>query len=235
MYEDEILIIPEKTDIERDAVAELWKEKGGKVIRLGKFWQPPELNPRKVHVYGNDTFCLVLQQKLGFSLISPPDDFLNGIDETWLKRKVRFLPLSDAKTITFPAFAKSAVPKLFKASIYQTLNDLNEECRSLPADTVVIHSEIVKLLSEARAFVYNGMVLDCSVYEGSGEAEKAVRFIEGFLSEVPTPKTCVLDFGEIVNEGWALIEANASWGAGLNGCIAEKVLPAIFHATYCEV
>ena len=64
MYKDEILIIPEKADIERDAVADVWQEQGGKVLRLGKFWQPPELDPCKVHVYGNHTFCLVLQQKL---------------------------------------------------------------------------------------------------------------------------------------------------------------------------
>jgi len=235
MYEDEILIIPEKADIERDAVAEVWQERGGRVLRLGKFWQPPELNPCKVHVYGNDTFCLVLQQKLGFNLISPPDDFLNGIDESWLMRKLRFVTLSDAKKLAFPAFLKSAVPKIFRASIYQTVDDLNQECTKLPYNTMVIHSEVVEFLCEARVFVYNKTVLDCSIYEGSSERKKAVSFINEFLSAVPIPKTCVLDFGEIGGKGWAIIEANASWGAGLNGCSAEKVLPAIINATYCQV
>ncbi len=235
MYEDEILIIPEKTDFERDAVAVVWQEQGGKVLRLGKFWQPPELDPCKVHVYGSDTFCLVLQQKLGFNLISPPDDFLNGIDETWLKRKLRLLALSDAKSLAFPTFLKSAVPKIFKASIYQTVDDLNQECTKLPDSTMVINSEVVEFISEARAFIYNGIVLDCSVYEGSSEPKKAVSFITEFLSEVHVTKTFVLDIGEIAEKGWAIIEANASWGSGLNGCDAEKVLPAIFNATYCEV
>lgn len=145
------------------------------------------------------------------------------------------LELSDAKKVEFPAFLKSAVPKIFKASIYHTLDDLSQECKNLPDSTMVIHSEIVEFKSEARAFVYKGTVLDCSVYEGSSEPKKAASFIDEFLSEVPVPKTCVLDFGEITNKGWAIIEANASWGAGLNGCDAEKVLPAIFNATYHKV
>ncbi len=39
------------------------------------------------------------------------------------------------------------------------------------------------------------------------------------------------DVGLIKGEGWAFIEANSSWGAGLNGCEAAKVLPAILAAT----
>ena len=165
-----------------------------------------------MHVYGNDTFCLVLQQKLCFNLISPPDDLLTGVDETWLKRKIRLLTLSDAKKLAFPTFLKSAVPKIFKASTYQTVDDLNQECTKLPDNTMVIHSEIVEFLSEARAFVYNGTVLDCSVYEGSSEPKKAVKFVTEFLSEVPVTKTFVLDLGEIAEKGWAIIEANPSWG-----------------------
>ena len=144
MHEDEILIISDKADIERDAVAEVWQERGGNVLRLGKFWQPPDIDPCKVYVYGNDTFCIVLQQKHGFNLISTPDDFLTGVDEIWLKRKICLLTLSDAKKLAFPTFLKSAVPKIFKASIYQTVDDLNGECTGLPDNTMVIHSEVVE-------------------------------------------------------------------------------------------
>lgn len=231
---NQLLLIPEKADIERDAVADAWEKQGGSVLRLGKFWQPPEVDPFKVHVYGNDTFCLVLQQKLGFKLISPADDILANIEKKWLKRKIRFLKLSDAKDLRFPTFLKSAVPKIFRAAIYNSLDKLEKECTKLPDDTDVIQSEIVQWLSESRAFIDNGNILDCSIYEGSGDLEKVRGFIEEFLSETPVPKSCVLDFGEIENKGWALIEANASWGAGLNGCNAEKVLPAIFDATYFD-
>jgi hypothetical protein len=45
------------------------------------------------------------------------------------------------------------------------------------------------------------------------------------------PRTVVIDVGFIEGRGWALIEFNAAWGAGLNGCDPEKVLPAIVAAS----
>jgi len=41
----------------------------------------------------------------------------------------------------------------------------------------------------------------------------------------------VIDVGLIANRGWGVIEFNAAWGAGLNGCDPEKVLPAILAAS----
>ncbi len=131
MNKNSTLIIPDKSDIERDSVAESWQNLGGEVLRIGKFWQPPELDPCKVHVYGNDTFCLVLQQKIGFKLISPSDTFLDNIDKKWLKRKLDFFTLADADKVTYPVFIKSAVPKIFKASVYHSLDDLKIECTGL--------------------------------------------------------------------------------------------------------
>jgi hypothetical protein len=45
------------------------------------------------------------------------------------------------------------------------------------------------------------------------------------------PTTCVLDAGFIPGRGWALIEANATWGAGLNGCDAAAAAECLEWAT----
>jgi hypothetical protein len=45
------------------------------------------------------------------------------------------------------------------------------------------------------------------------------------------PRAVVVDVGLIAGRGWAVIEFNAAWGAGLNGCDPEKVLPAILEAS----
>ena len=45
------------------------------------------------------------------------------------------------------------------------------------------------------------------------------------------PKSYVLDIGYNKANGWFIIEFNASWGAGLNGCQAEKVIECIRTAT----
>lgn len=66
------LLIPDKKDAEREAVAAAFAQHGGTVHRLGRFWDPPEFDAPTVRVYGPDSFCLVLQQKIHFPLYSPP-------------------------------------------------------------------------------------------------------------------------------------------------------------------
>lgn len=83
------LLISDKPDPERDAVAAAWSEAGGQVVRLGRFWDPPSLDAARVRVYGADTFSQVLAQRLGLSLLSPPDDVLVSLAPTVIKRAVR--------------------------------------------------------------------------------------------------------------------------------------------------
>jgi hypothetical protein len=58
------LLIPDKPDPERDSVAASFEKCGGAVHRIGRFWDPPNFDSPTVRVYGSDSFCLVLQQKL---------------------------------------------------------------------------------------------------------------------------------------------------------------------------
>ena len=105
------------------------------------------------------------------------------------------------------------------------------ECRGLPPETAVFVSEVVQITTEVRSFVLDGCVLDASVYEGSAAKPEAIAFIHEVAHAVPLPRTVVVDVGFISNRGWAVVEFNASWGAGLNGCDATKVLPAILAAS----
>lgn len=230
--EGRTLLIPEKSDIERDAVAAAWSACGGQVLRLGRFWDPPtSLDPSQVTLYGNDTFCLVLEQKLGLSLVSPPDDLIGRLDQRWLGRNIEIARLVEALSGTFPRFVKPVVPKQFTAAIYHDPEALQRECDGLESDVEVVLSSIVNFQAEARSFVLNGAVLDTSIYEGIAPLAGARAFTKEFCLEVPLPLTCVIDAGFIEGTGWAFVEANASWGAGLNGCDAERVLPAILAAT----
>lgn len=72
------LLISDKPDPERDVLAEAFAAGGGEVHRLSRCWDPLTLDAATatVRVYGADSFCLVLQQKLGFDLCSPTDDLL---------------------------------------------------------------------------------------------------------------------------------------------------------------
>jgi hypothetical protein len=74
-------------------------------------------------------------------------------------------------------------------------------------------------------------VLDLAPYEGTVALDEARAFAEQVAQQECLPVACALDIGWIAGRGWAVIEANAAWGGGLNGCDAGKVLPAIAAAS----
>lgn len=225
------LLIPEKPDPERERVAEAFSAGGGRVQRLGRFWDPPSFDVASVRVYGPDSFCLVLQQRLGFHLMSPDDDLLLKVPEPFLGRKVRRQSLRDVDCISFPAFIKPVVPKQFRAAVYSTADILASECEGLKRATAVLVSEPVKFEAEVRCFVLDGAVLDGGIYEGTAKVADALRAVEALVRVMPLPRAVVVDIGLLDGRSWVVVEFNAAWGAGLNGCSAAKVLPAIVAAS----
>ena len=225
------LLISDKADVERDAVARAFESCGGTVHRIGRFWDPPTFEASTVRVYGAVVFCLVLQQKLGLTLCSPPDELLLGAPSQFLNRRVTRQTLGEISSVDFPAFIKPVAPKLFSGAVYETRDALVAECRGLPVETAIFVSERVTLAAEVRTFVLQGEVLDAALYEGESELSGAVDFVRALTMSMALPRTVVIDVGFVDGRGWVLVEFNPSWGAGLNGCDAGKVLPAIVSAT----
>lgn len=226
----DVLIVPVKPDVERDAVAAAWEARGGAVLRVDRFWARPDVEPARTALYGADTFCLVLAQLLGLDLVSPPHDLLLRADRGLTRRAVRGVSLAEALAGGFPTFVKPLVPKQFRARVWPTPDALRAECSGLPPDTAVIASEVVAITAEARAWILDGQVLTCAVYEGAGDAAEAARFAAGAAAALDLPPTCVLDVARL-ESGWCLLEANAAWGAGLNGCDAAEAVRCIDRAT----
>jgi hypothetical protein len=195
---------------------------------LDRFWAPPPL-AQEIRIYGNDTFCLVLQQIFLLELIIPRDDLIFEIPVQGLKRKIFKRTLGDL--LDYPLFVKPLTPKLFSAKVYENSEQLIRECEGLSTETAILTSEVVDFLAEARCFVLDNRVLDCAVYEGMADLESARVFAQEIVTMVTGPRAYVLDIGWIYERGWAVIEYNAAWGAGLNGCDAAKVLPAITAAS----
>jgi hypothetical protein len=225
------LLIPEKPDVERDSVGEAWRAAGGTVERLGRFWEPAPLDPAAARVYGNDTFALVLAQKLGLALVSPDDDLLVKLPSHLRKRDIALLPFSAHDGIVFPRFVKSAVPKLMRAAVYETAEDLRRECAGLEQSTLLLSSEIVRFAAELRSFVLDETVLDHAIYEGSADRSDVLPLLQDLIGTGLLPRTCVVDLGYVPGQGWMVIECNAAWGAGLNGCRADRVIGAIAAAS----
>lgn len=225
------LVIPDKPDPERDALADVWERLGGSVLRLARFWDPPALDRRVVRVYGSDSFCQVLQQKLRLELCSPSDELIFTVPPHHLRRAVGRRKLGEAVDVSYPAFCKSVAPKLFTARVYADAAELAAECRGLDDQTVMLVSEPVTFAAEARCFVLDGAVLDCAIFEGDEDRTAAARSAADLLHDVHVPRSVVVDMGLIPGRGWALVEFNAAWGAGLNGCAAELVWPCVAAAS----
>src|SRR5262249_15662100 len=130
-----------------------------------------------------------------------------------------------------PAFVKPAIPKQFRGAVYGSIEELSTECRGVAANTSVLISDPVSFTAEVRSFVLNGGVLDAAVYQGDATTEDSVAFVHELSRAVPLPEAIVVDVGFIAAHGWTVIEFNAAWGAGLNGCNATKVLAVILAAS----
>jgi hypothetical protein len=157
-----VLLMPDKPDAERDALANIWEQHGGEVLRLGRFWEPPVLDVKTIRVYGGTSFVSVLQEKLGFELCTPSDDLILSLPPEVLKRRIKKRHLREAEHFQFPVFVKPVTPKLFAAHVYGNVDELRRECQGLDIDTAIFTSSIVSFVAEARTFILDGKVLDCA-------------------------------------------------------------------------
>jgi len=230
---NEILLIPDKADIERDNIAKIWKENGGEVKRIGKFWVKPEVGNERVSIYGYDSFCLVLAQVLGIEMMMPKDEIIAALPKRHIKRKIEIVSLGAITNINFPKFIKSVTPKLFKAEIFVSEEALTSQVNDIEVTELLICSDVIGVDKEVRSFILNREIQDLAFYEGSGDINEARAFIEEFMEtcDLELPKTFVLDIGFNEDDKWFVIEFNSSWGAGLNFCDPQKVIHCIREAT----
>ena len=227
---NEILLIPDKTDIERDSIADCWKKNGGEIKRIGKFWEHPNIDPHKrITIYGIDTFSLVLAQILGVKLIEPRDELLSELDFNWIKRNIEIIKISEINRSIFPIFIKPIKPKTFRSKVYNDYKSFIEEIKGIKKNEQVIKSTIIEIESEVRAFILHNEILDMAIYKGNSDLNAARKFLIDFLQNhtIDLPKTYVIDVGYHQKNGWYVIEFNSSWGAGLNSCDPNKVINGI--------
>ena len=229
--DDLMLVMPSKVDSERDAVAEAWELSGGSVTRLDRFWAPPTLPRARVRLYGPDTFALVVAEKLSVTLTEPDPYLVIKCPGDLLKRTVTVERLGDAKTLSYPCFVKPVIPKQFRARVFATPDELLDETRGLEGSCELLRSSVVELLAEARGFVLDGVIRAFALYEGTGDRNRVAKTCERVALALDLPRACVVDVGLLADGSWVFIEANAAWGAGLNGCDPHDVLECIAAAT----
>ena len=186
--------------------------------------------------YGSQTFCEVIAQQMNWSLKQNSFDWLAKVHPYFLKRKVEFMTLAEAKKIQETKFIKPADDKVFDAKVYSPGTLITHE--SIPDDTPTLVSDVVEFDLEYRTFTDGERVKTWSNYicyehqvdprfwnmVPMDEADFPFEFVNGYLfdssvhdwGQVTVPS--VIDVGRIKGKGWAILETNQAWASGLYGC-----------------
>lgn len=221
-------------------IAEKWR------VTRAHGWKVPDISPDEVVVYGEPLFAQHVAQTIGLRLQEPPVDWLPRLPSRWRAREVRLTTLAEARTVSTRSFVKPAEEKCFEARVYASGAELPRP-GPLPEDLPVLVQEVVNWNSEFRCFVADRKVETLSAYRRDGqpaktedglwaandaELEEARRFCQSLLNDtsIPIPEAVAMDVGVIQNRGWAVIECNAAFGAGIYGCDPIEVLGVLRRA-----
>jgi hypothetical protein len=223
------------------------REEGWDVLSAPSGWRlDEELTKSKVWgvPYGSQTFCEVIAQQMGWTLKQNSFDWLAKLHPYFLKRKVEFMTLGEAKKIQETKFIKPADDKVFQAKVYAPGELIVPEVVS--DDTPTLVSDIVEFDLEYRTFTDGKKVLTWSNYVCYDHIADPMfwdmvphgdrfphEFVNDLLHEIRyhdwgvTTQPSVIDVGRIKGKGWAIIETNQAWASGLYGCDPGKVLQVL--------
>lgn len=209
--------------------------------------------------YGSQTFCEVISQQMNWTLRGNSFDWLTKLPEKYLKRKVEFMTLGEARQIKERKFIKPADDKCFDAKVYEP-GEFNPS-EIILDDYPVLVSEPVQWDLEYRFFIqprtesiavdprsggirawsnyifYENVAdpkfWDMTPITGLG-GHTVLDFadhltIDLYRNDIPTVPS-VIDIGRIVGKGWAVIETNQAWASGLYGCDPMEALKVMAGA-----
>lgn len=247
------LVLPPRFSDDSNA---LWRAAialGWNIERL-QGWRLPEsfsLQPlQQVAIYGESLWANFVAEQLGVHLYEPPLDWLAKLPLEFVGRRVEFATLNEAREKSFPLFVKPAGEKAFEARVYNSAQDLpldDDQQESL----WVLTSDVVQWKAEYRFFILNKRIKAGSSYwrgEGStlvdgayqappDEFQAASDFVKKLLRGKRhgfAGAGAVIDVGLIRGFGWAVVEANPAFGAGIYGCDPKRVLPVVAGCVFQE-
>ncbi len=216
---------------------------GWDVQRLSS-WRVPDYlktSDREFILYGEPLFVIAVADQLNIKLQEPSFNWLTTVPEEYVKRKITYTTLGQARKLTKPYFIKPPGDKVFQAKVYSS----GMELPSYIDDTEpALISEPVEWEVEVRTFILNRNVMTLSPYlrnsklarEESGnwpfyntEKEEAIEFAQEVIKDIrlQIPYEIVLDVGKIKDIGWAVIEINLPCCSGIYGCVPGEVLKVL--------
>ncbi|WP_203183673.1 ATP-grasp domain-containing protein [Streptomyces pratensis] len=202
----------------------------------------------RAHYYGGPLFAASAVGSLGIALLEPADGWLDALPYAFTGRRIRCVPLSEARRAPGPLFVKPPTDKSFPAAVYADGDALRVPAGSR-ADPLVQVSEVVTWVKEFRLHLLDGEIRTGSQYAGFGRLdvaplaghadEPAVRAFAGRLVGAcadSLPSGVVLDVGLMRNgdgagEGqWAVVEANMAWFSNVYAADPARALDVVLRS-----
>ncbi|MEV6317600.1 ATP-grasp domain-containing protein [Streptomyces sp. NPDC051776] len=199
---------------------------------------------RPAHLYGGPRFTAAVAPQIGVKPLEPAARWLSRLPYRFVSRAIRELPLSAARQLQQPFFAKPLADKAFPTDVYASGVRLPG---GLPDATPVQVSEIVTFAAEFRLFVLDGEVrtgsryatfcrLDPAPLTHCPERDELLDFAKDLLTARARslPRAFVLDLGLMADfEGagpWAVVEAGPAWFSPLYASEAGEVLDVVLES-----
>ncbi|MFE4452487.1 ATP-grasp domain-containing protein [Streptomyces sp. NPDC056796] len=201
-----------------------------------------------VYYYGGPHFADTVADRLGAALLEPGDGWLDALPYAFTGRRVRRVPLAEARRADGPLFVKPPTDKSFPAAVYANGGALRVP-PGLPEESLVQISEVVTWAQEFRLHLLDGEIWTGSRYATFGRLdaapltghpdEPAVRaFVRRLVDACADtlPSGVVLDVGLMrrgdgTGEGrWAVVEANMAWFSNVYAADPARALDVVLRS-----
>jgi hypothetical protein len=205
---------------------------------------PPPADP-DLALYVTTDAAVATARALDLALLEPPFDLLTRLPDRLRLRPTEAATFADLARLREPTFVKPADPldKWFDAGVYRDVRDIRTKGVQRP-DAPVLVAGAVSWAAELRYWVLEGTVVAGSPYLSFGRPNWSVgcspgapraglRTVEAAVAALgrDLPPAVVIDVGVGEERGWAVVEFNPVWCAGLLGADPAAVLPALRRAT----
>jgi ATP-grasp domain-containing protein len=196
-----------------------------------------------IRYYGNTLHAKMIEDQLPIGFLPIDYSSLARID-LYTRRKVGYTTFDQiVQPITHDTFIKPARDKWFEARVYKA----GETIAGVPWSTDEVYiSDVMSFANEARCFVLNGQIMTAALYRIDGvpygetdlspedcNMDEAIKntILPQWAAEIcamgDLPPGVVIDFGQLSDGTWAVIEFNEAWASGLYYCDPEKCFDVI--------
>ncbi len=138
----------------------------------------------------------------------------------YTERSIQLMSLEKALTIKkYPYFVKPySVLKQFVAGVIESEDSKKWFNSEIPRDTTVLVSEAVNFVTEYRAYVHDGKIMDIKRYKGRMDIIPSIQIIERSIKDYTTkPVAYSTDWGVDDKGRTILVENNSFYSLGCYG------------------